>query len=136
MSLKSHFEKLGAPLKNVRRSWGAVRPADGAVFLRVWQDLVVRRDDRNFVEAGFDRDYSDEELGPGGLERKKHLELIRQGSPCFLVMCRASDPEEKPRQTKGFNARELFVGGRVVEDHGSFLIELRDRVPVETVGNR
>jgi hypothetical protein len=28
-----------APLKNVRWSWGAERSTDGAVFLRVWQDL-------------------------------------------------------------------------------------------------
>ncbi len=38
MSQAELFETLGAPLKNVRWSWGGVRKSDGAVFLRVWQD--------------------------------------------------------------------------------------------------
>ena len=32
------LRRLGAPILNVVWSWGAVRPADGVVFLRVWQD--------------------------------------------------------------------------------------------------
>jgi hypothetical protein len=41
MSLSALFARKGAPLHNVRYSWGGVR-ADGTVILRVWQDETGR----------------------------------------------------------------------------------------------
>ena len=49
MTQEDLFATLGAPLANVRWSWGAVRPADGAVILRVWKDNVQTHDGREYV---------------------------------------------------------------------------------------
>lgn len=51
MTQSAFFAMLGAPLHNVRWSWGAVRPEDGAVFLRVWTDRMRPRDDVQFVQV-------------------------------------------------------------------------------------
>jgi hypothetical protein len=54
MTISSLFQSLGAPLANTRWSWGAQRSSDGAVFLRVWQDLKFIQEGRAYymVDAG------------------------------------------------------------------------------------
>jgi hypothetical protein len=44
VTLTEFFAYLEAPLANQRWSWGAVRPSDGAVLLRVWQDEQRKMD--------------------------------------------------------------------------------------------
>jgi hypothetical protein len=83
MTLSQLFEQLGAPLANVRWSWGAVRESDSAVFLRVWQDECRPIDGRMCVRirsratpreiAGFDRD--DIFIGGKPLEVESHVWL-------------------------------------------------------------
>jgi hypothetical protein len=51
MSQKDFFAKLGAPLVNVRWSWGAIRERDTTVFLRVWDHEVQTREGREFVRV-------------------------------------------------------------------------------------
>ena len=130
MSLASMFERLGAPLHNVRWSWGAVRENDGIVFLRVWQDHVERKGSSNFVQIWRDRGVPEAQLGPAGRERLTHIQSIENGSSCFLVMCAAKDPEEQPRRIAHFNDREVFVGGELLRDGGDVFVELAGREPV------
>ena len=134
MSQKALFQKLGAPLVNARYSWGAVR-ADGAVFLRVWQD-------ETWMHGGtFHAKILTEEEGVGGLnhgyrERLKHVELVRQGAPCFMVMCQAVDPNEIPRKVKDFERDNVFLGGKLTKSRGDWCIELLKRVSVEDIAPR
>jgi hypothetical protein len=58
MSLSTFFTKLGAPLANVRWSWGSVRP-DGSVVLRVWQDRTKKLDDKLCVQLTHLEKYGD-----------------------------------------------------------------------------
>ena len=51
MSISGLFTLLGAPLANNRWSWGSQRASDGAVFLRVWQDLKFDKDGRIHMGA-------------------------------------------------------------------------------------
>jgi hypothetical protein len=133
MSISSFFEKLGAPLRNKRQSWGAVREKDGAIFLRVWQDRKVVKD-RTLTLMVTHRDkYVDDQNNFGFKERQEHVELIRNGAQCFMVMCKVKDSEAMPRTIESFNEKEIFVGGDILEMDGETWVKVRSRVPVEEV---
>ena len=128
--MKDFFEMLGAPLKAYLWSWGAVRPSDGAVFLRVWKDDVRTHDGSRFVRVE-KLDWRSSPAKLGRRERLEHLDLIRQGTRCYLVMCEVTDPSAKPRRVKSFNTAELFPGRRMVELNGERLIEVLPGVPAQ-----
>jgi hypothetical protein len=152
VSISQLFASLGAPLANNRWSWGAQRPSDGAVFLRVWQDLKFIDDlGPSFMVLSH---YAVGDSGSlGGEERAKHVESIRQGSPCYMVMCVARDVEDPRRQIKEFDDRDIFIGGALVDTfpghpfdartsprtlslakHGATWVRLAGRKPIDSVG--
>ena len=128
MSLTQHFERLGAPLKNSRWSWGSVRESDGAVFLRVWQDQKVRLDDKIYMMVTHHAAYVGKESSPGYKERLAQVALVRAGSPVYMIVCIVEDPNAKPRKIKSFIADDLFPGGEVIEHDGDIWIEQSGRV--------
>ena len=130
MSQTTLFAKLGAPLANPRWSWGAIRTTDGAVFLRVWQDRTRRHDGALFVQVTHAERFKDDPDNLGYQERLRHVERIREGAPCYMVMCEAVDVHAVPRAVRDFNGDEVFPGGRIIELDGDWWIELRSRVPV------
>lgn len=133
MSQTELFRRLGASLANSRWSWGSVREADGTVFMRVWQDRVRRHEDRNFVQVTHNAEYAENIDNLGHQERQRHVELVRQGAPCYMVMCQAVDVNALPRSVKDFNSDEVFPGGRVIDLDGETWIELCQRVSVQQV---
>jgi hypothetical protein len=124
------FRRFGAPLANTVWSWGAVRQSDGAVFLRVWQDREKRIGDTWCTMVLHDVAASPDPGNLGRQERMRHLDLIRNGAVCYLVMCEARDVDASPRSIKSINDRELFVGGRLLEMDGDLWIERVRRVAV------
>ena len=68
-------------------------------------------------------------------ERLRHLEMLKSGAECYLVMCVAKDPEATPREIASFNKREIFIGGRVIESDGDWWIEMLERKPVGAVSH-
>jgi hypothetical protein len=130
LSLTEMFSSLGAPLANSRWAWGAERPSDGVVFLRVWQDECSRLDGKSFVRVTAHEFFKDRPDNLGFAERLSHLSLLRAGTPCYMIMCHAEDTKAHPRSIAGYNDRELFVGGSVIEFDGDTWIELKARVPV------
>ena len=119
MSISSLFKLLGAPLANSRWSWGAQRASDGAVFLRVWQDLkLIDEEGRHYMMVATASTNEDDNLGYQ--ERLRHVQSIRSGAPCFMVMCSAKDPETEPRAIAGFDDESIFVGGDVLETGRDF----------------
>lgn len=94
MSQAELFETLGAPLKNVRWSWGGVRKSDGAVFLRVWQDGTKKINGKRYIWISVENPLGND-LGEN--ERMDHLKLVQAGHPCYLVMCQAVDTSAAPR---------------------------------------
>jgi hypothetical protein len=119
MSISDLFAYLGAPLINKRWSWGSVRPSDGAVFLRVWQDLkFIDSEGRRYMQiCGL---YEDDSATPGYPERVQHTEAIREGAPCFMVMCVAADTETPKRQIISYDDKDIFVGGDVIQTDAGF----------------
>jgi len=132
VSQKELFDRVGAPLNNVRWSWGAVRSEDGAVFLRVWQDETMRLPDKLFIRFTANKFF--QETDPSNLgyqERLEHVARVKNGARLYLVMCRAVDPSEHPRQVGDFNSKEVFLAGAVKDEEGEVWVELAGR-PMET----
>lgn len=136
MTQSAFFTRLGAPLANVRWSWGAVRRGDGAVFLRVWKDRMRRRDGVDFVQVTHNHAYLTNQKNPGYRERQRHVDLVRAGAPSYLVMCEVEDADATPRKIASFDSREVFPGGRVIEEDGEFWLEVLPGVPAEKVAAR
>lgn len=136
MTQSDLFAWLGAPLANVRWSWGAVRPGDGAVFLRVWRDRMRRRDGVDFVQVTHNHAYLTNQKNPGYRERQRHVDLVRAGAPSYLVMCEVVDPEARPRKIAGFDTERVYPGGRLIEEDGEFWLEVLSGVPAEEVAAR
>lgn len=129
LSQEEFFRSLGAPLHNVRWSWGSVRPDDGSVILRVWQDETRKFDGKLHVMITARKWFSDDPSNLGNAERLRHVQAIMKGSPSFAIMCVAVDPKASPREMATFNKDELFVGGNVRTADGEEWLELVKRIP-------
>jgi len=107
-SITDKFARLGAPLRNPRWSWGAVRPGDGTVFLRVWQDesRIIDGIPCMLVHTTA----SPEKQGQS--ERDYHLTLIEEGARCLLVIVQNGAAPGKPRRV-GVVHDTLHLGGRL-----------------------
>jgi len=124
------FTKLGAPLKNVRWSWGGVHEHEKIVFLRVWQDGTQVIENKRYVWI-LDEVPRLKDLG--ATERFNHIKLIESGYQCYLVMCQAVDTKAGTRQVQSFNRKEVFLGGEVIISDNNYYIELKDRVSVKNI---
>jgi len=133
VALSELFASLGAPLANQRWSWGSVRKSDSAVFLRVWQDEGRKVGGRWLTQVSFNEFFKRDPSNLGYVERLKHLELIRNGSLSYMIMCLARDPEANPRSVKSFDRDTVFVGGQIEEIDGDMWLERADRLPVGQV---
>ncbi len=133
MSITDYFKKLGAPLSNTRWSWGSVRASDGAVFLRVWQDRKVVRDRVSIMMLTHHSKYVGKQENLGYRERLEQVQLVKDGAPCYMVMCLVADPEASPRTIKSFNKTDVFVGGEVLDFDGDTWIKVAKRLPWQEV---
>jgi|HubBroStandDraft_4_1064222.scaffolds.fasta_scaffold00989_14 hypothetical protein len=124
---------LDAPMTNIRWSWGAVRPRDGAVFLLVWQDECKRVDKRLFVGLNTVAQSAETESLQGYQERVRHVEAIRNGARGYMLMCEAADLSTLPRTIKRVNDSEVFVGGELRLMDDDWWLESVARQPIETV---
>lgn len=99
------FEQLGAPLFNSEWSTGVMHP-DGTVYL-----LAGRTDDEGNVLL-----YAQgEEDSPARSERRMHIQRIRAGHPCYIVL----SPEQ------------LGVGGDLMEGtNGDIFIRVDRAIPM------
>ena len=143
MTLARFFEqRLGAPLRNSRWSWGAVSPSTGDVYLRVWDDefrmvagrrcvrLVDPHDPAQRTGAG--------RAHPGAREREAHVQAIRRkGARAFCVILTAVDRPAGPRRMASFLETSLLVGGALVEDEeGGVWLEDAGRCDIPAADRR
>ncbi len=126
--MSEFFRRLGAPLVTVYR-WGAISPSDGTVFLRVWQDEIRKHDDACYVRVAAHEKFRGDPNNVGWKERLEHIDLVRAGRKCYLVMCTARDVNKNPRNVEDWNEDSLFVGGPVIELDGDSYVRLGERVP-------
>jgi hypothetical protein len=134
VTLNDLFGYLGAPLSHHRWSWGAVRPEDGAVFLRVWQDEQCRIDGAWFTQVTY-CDFSNDNASNllGYVERLKHIELVRNGAPSYMMMCQVQDVRASTREVAGFDHNDICVGGRLIEVEGIYWLRRLSSRPVPVV---
>ena len=131
MCIGALFARVGAPLNNVRWSWGAVRPADGAVFLRVWQDDRKMLDGKCYVRLTANQIFAKDNPGNLGYrERARHVQLVQQGKPLFMIMCCARDPQAHSRRIADFDRQQIFRGGALIKCDGEVWAERREAIPV------
>jgi hypothetical protein len=133
MSLTEFFKRLGAPLKNSRWSWGAQRPRDGAIFLRVWEDRKLTANGREYMLIDRHSDDTNTTRNLGYQERRTHIQAVRAGRPCYLVMCIARDVNARARSVERFLDQDVCVGGPLLEKDGDVWIEVVGRKRVSTV---
>ena len=88
------------------------------------------QDGRRFVQVTHHDSHGIDVTNSGDQERLQHIERIRQGATCYLVMCQATDVNATPRVVKQFNEQEVFSAGGVVELDGDLWIGLGSRVPL------
>lgn len=126
MSISNLFERVGAPLTNIRWSWGAVRQ-DGAIVLRVWQNETQRFNGQTYIRLTHHQAFVGKEGDMGYQERLRHMAQIQAGAKCYMVMCEPRDTKEVPRVIKAFNERELFLAGEIVDLAGDLWAPLAAR---------
>lgn len=132
MSITEFFKKVGAPLKNSRWSWGAIRE-DGSVVLRVWQERKKRINEKWYMLIiNYDK-YKDNKSHPGYKERVEQIDLIKKGAECYMVMCLAKNKDTFPREIQSYNRDDLFVGGELYEDNNGVYIELKGRTSARKI---
>jgi len=118
MSINKFFaDKLNAFPTNPRWSWGAVDPSTARVFLRVWKDEVQTIDSVDHVRVG--RLKPRRKTSAGFNERRRHLDLIRQGAEGFGVVCTAKDASTTGIRTiASFDSQYLLRLGKFIEKDG------------------
>lgn len=119
--------KIKVPLRMMRRFWGAVR-GDGAVFLLVWQDRCETHEGVRYVQLTHLEKSGGDNSNFGYNKRKTHVEMIRGGAPCYLVMCLAKDTKASRRDIKSFNKDTIFVGEALKQFDVEWWIELAGKV--------
>ena len=134
ISMTEFFIRLGAPLKNPMWSWGSVRRGDGTVFLRVWQDRKESISGKTYYMVHHTSKHADT-TSLGYSERQTHIDLIRAGASCYMVICIPENKDASPRKIKSFKQDVLFKGGStpVVGDDGNLYLENLGGVPFEQV---
>ena len=130
MSMADLFQKLGAPLKNTRWSWGAVSE-EGDVYLRVWVDEFRKIDDKQTVRVTRHRTSGSNPENVGHKERLEHVAQIGAGAKSFCILCVAKDPNSHPRELASFDKKSIFVGGKLIQDGEDFWLELTQRINVD-----
>ena len=120
-------ETLGANLKNMRWSWGAVNPMTNRYFLRVWESEIDTIEGRKAVLV----------LRPtwrstpnGYREREAHLEAIQAGAEAFGVLCKERWTDREKKNIDSFDENELMRLGDLFEEDGITYAEIEGRVPV------
>ena len=113
-------DRLRAPLRNPRWSWGAVS-LSGDVYLRVWDDhfRTVKGSRRVRIWDPDDR-YDDRGYkNPGAFERLEHVDRIRGGARVLCVLATPKDPSH--REIESFDETRLMIGGELIEAAGGNL---------------
>ena len=129
MPISAFFAYLGAPLRNRRWSWGAVRLGDNHLFLRVWDDEKITLNGNWYMRLTAFEHYASRNRDLGWQERLRHIELIRQGTPTYMMICKVIDPQAAPRTIKNFDQDDLYLGGHLQEHNGDLWLERKDPVP-------
>lgn len=135
MNQTEFFNWINAPLCNSRNSWGAIQKKSNNVILKVWSDEEVRLDGKNLILLLHYKSYIDGLAKVGHRERIEHIERVKRGSSCYLVMCYArlsSDASGRERRRisefSGSSRSHLFCSGDLFEIDNNIYVERLGRI--------
>ena len=131
MSQSALFKKLRAPLVNNRWSWGSIGE-NGDVILRVWLDECKNFEGKTYARITYYSKFNGREDDLGYNERLRHVEMLRNGSRAFMVMCVAKDDKEVPRVVKSYNDEEIFKANAIRLINEDWWLEVGARLKVIT----
>lgn len=86
MSISEFFRSLGAPLNNIRWSWGAEHPT-GDIYLRVWDDELATINGVMCARLTHHAAFKAKQSDLGYRERLEHVAKIKQGATAFCILC-------------------------------------------------
>jgi putative restriction endonuclease len=134
-SITDFFSKtLGAFLSNQRWSWGAVNSNTGQLFLRVWTDERERIRERDCITL-FGAGWESASLGKP--ERRKHVELLRNGAEGYGVLCVPRDSKKTgKRNIASFDDLQLLKLGPLVDSRRTVYAEILSVVPIDEIVRR
>ena len=135
MKISTFFEKtLGANLSNARWSWGAFRPTTNQLFLRLWDDGIETVDGVERVSILW---HDWDGRSAGFTERKRHVELLRDGAEGYGVVCTAADINPGGnRAIAKFDDKMLLKLGDVFDVDARVYAPIVGRVPVTQLRRR
>lgn len=110
---------LQSPLANARWSWGSVREDKNRVYLRVWKDEIDQDSRGRFVLV---LRMPAHESSTGYHERRKHLQLIKEGARAYGIICIDQRQDGgSPRRIKAVvEDRVLALGELFDNERGTF----------------
>lgn len=130
MTISSFFQNtLGANLNNQVWSWGAFNPTSNRLFLRVWENNI---EDADGIERVLVLRNDWDGKSNGFPERKQHIELLKNGSEGFGVVCTAVDTTAKKGSWKiaKFDEKTLLQFGGLIDDGERVYASVVGRIPV------
>jgi hypothetical protein len=134
MAISAFFRRtLGAPLKNDRWSWGAINESTGQLFLRVWAD---ERQAVDGVPCYLIKENSWASTSRGSPERQRQIEMMKDGTQAFGVVCVAKDIHAARRTIESFDSDSLVKFGPVIERGGSTYATIAGQVAARAVRDR
>lgn len=130
MTISQFFKSvLGANLLNSRWSWGAFSPNTNRLFLRVWEHGLASVDG---IECISIMDGSWERTSAGFNERKRHVDMLRNGASGYGILCVAKDPNGNGTRTiERFDSTTLLKFGSIIDDDEHVYAQIIDRIRVE-----
>ena len=113
MSISRFFEALGAPLRNIRQSWGAVHQVHNSVYLRVWQEDRKILEDKPVVRLLLPPGkHGGSTRAHGYTQRSRHIRRIQSGCKCYCVVAYGRDAGG----IQGYDSNRLLIGGAILKD--------------------
>ncbi|QDT01471.1 HNH endonuclease [Adhaeretor mobilis] len=135
MKISTFFRQtLGANLSNSRWSWGAYQPNSNRLFLRVWDDGIETVGGIERVPVYWDEWKS---KSAGFPERKRHVELLGNGTEGYGVVCTAVDADPNGNRTIAkFDEATLLKLGKLIKDGTRLYAAIIGRIPVAQLRDR
>lgn len=134
MNISTFFRRtLRAPLRNERWSWGAVNATIGQLFLRVWAD---EKENIDGVPCYLIKANSWASTSSGSPERQRQIQMMKEGTQAYGVLCVAKDVRAPRRTIETFDSHTLIKFGPLIDRDGSVYATAAGQIPVEAVRDR
>lgn len=129
-NIEAIYRYLGVSRRNNVWSWGVA--TEEFVILQVWSDERIKGSKRFYVLRDYQTTYKEDYASNGLSERVEHLEQIRNGKPCYLLITQPNEQELAlgNRVIADFNKSSFLVSNGVFieEENGDTTLEYNDRI--------